>query len=108
MKFKSVSMSLVLNDVTTQAFESVLSQCEKHLGKPPSEFLYRRDDETTTAYVKTQKIQGRNPFKVLQRQGGDPPHDVRGKALRGEGGTRDRWHDRRRKDGEPSGESSRG
>ena len=58
MKFKSVSMSLVLHDVTIQAFESILSQCEERLGNPPSKFLYRRDDGTTTAYVKLKTTKG--------------------------------------------------
>ena len=58
MKFKSVSMSLVLDDVTIQAFESILSQCEERLGNPPSKFLYCRDDGTTTAYVKLKTAKG--------------------------------------------------
>ena len=55
----------------------------------------------------TQNDQGRNPLEILQRQGGDRPHDLRGKALRGEGGARDREHGRQREKGEPSGKSSR-
>ena len=51
-----------------------------------------------------QNIQGWNSFEVLQGQGGDRPHDVRREALGGEGGARDREHDRRRKEGEPSGD----
>ena len=54
-KYKSVSMSLVLHDVTIGVFESVISLCEKHLGKPPS---YRRDDGTVTAYVKLKTVKG--------------------------------------------------
>ena len=57
-KYKSVSMSLVLDDVTIRAFESVLSQCEKHLGNPLSKFLYRRDDGTTTVYAKLKMAKG--------------------------------------------------
>ena len=55
----------------------------------------------------TQNGQGRNPLEVLQKQGGDRPHDLRGKALRCEGGARDREHDHQRKEGEPSGKNSR-
>ena len=55
----------------------------------------------------TQNGQGRNPLKVLQRQRGDRPHDLRGKALRGKGGALYRGYDRQRKEGEPSGENSR-
>ena len=58
VKYKSVSMSLVLDDVTTKAFGTILSQCEQHLGKPPSKFLYPRDDGTTTAYVKLKTSKG--------------------------------------------------
>ena len=58
MKFKSTSVSLVLDDVTIQAFESILSQCEKHLGKPPLKFLYRRDDGATTIYAKLKTAKG--------------------------------------------------
>ena len=57
-KFKSVSMSLVLDDVTIRPFESVIFQCEKHLGKSLSKFLCRRDDGTTTAYVKLKTFKG--------------------------------------------------
>ena len=57
-KYKSVSMSLLLDDVTIGAFESVISQCEKHLGNPPSKFLYHRDDGTVTAYVKLKTAKG--------------------------------------------------
>ena len=51
-KYKTESMALVLDETTVKAFESVLSQCESHLGKPVSKFLYRRDDGSVTAYVK--------------------------------------------------------
>ena len=43
-KYKTESMALVLDEATVKAFESVLSQCERHLDKPVSKFLYRRDD----------------------------------------------------------------
>ena len=55
----------------------------------------------------TQNGQRRNPLEILQRQGGDRPHDLRGKALRGEGCARDREHGRQRDKGEPSGKRSR-
>ena len=51
-KYKSVSMSFVLDDVTIRAFEEICSQCEKHLGSPLSKFLYHRDDGTDTVYAK--------------------------------------------------------
>ena len=57
-KYKSVSMSLLLDDVTIGAFESVISQCEKHLENLPSKFLYHRDDGTVTAYVKLKTAKG--------------------------------------------------
>ena len=57
-KYKIESMALVLDETTVKAFESVLSQCESHLGKPVSKFLYRRDDGTTTAYVKLRTAKG--------------------------------------------------
>ena len=49
VKYKTTSMSLVLDDVTVRAFEEICSQCEKHLGNPLSKLFYRRDDGTVTS-----------------------------------------------------------
>ena len=52
VKYKTTSMSLVLDDVTVRPFEEICSQCEKHLGSPLSKFFYRRNDGTVTIYAK--------------------------------------------------------
>ena len=57
-KYKSVSMSLALDHVTVRTFETILAQCEKHLGKPLSKLLYRRDDGTVTIYAKLKMAKG--------------------------------------------------
>ena len=47
-KFKTISMSLVLDDNSTKVLENIISQCEEHLGRPLSKkVLYRKDDKTT-------------------------------------------------------------
>ena len=57
-KYKTTSTSLVLDDVTIRAFEEICPQCEKHLGKPLSKTLYRRDDGTITIYAKLKMAKG--------------------------------------------------
>ena len=57
---------LILDETTVKAFESVLSQCESHLGRPVSKFLYRRDDGSTTAYVKLKTSKGEILYKFYE------------------------------------------
>ena len=57
-KYMSGLTSLDLNDVTVRTFETILAQCEKHLGKPLSKLLYRRDDGTVTIYSKLKVAKG--------------------------------------------------
>ena len=57
-KYKTTSMSLVLDDVTVRAFEEICSQCGKHLGSPLSKLLYRRDDGTVTVYAELKMAKG--------------------------------------------------
>lgn len=58
LRYKSTSMSLVLDDDTVKKFENIIEQCEKHLGKSISKFLYRRDDDTVTIYAKLKMAKG--------------------------------------------------
>ena len=81
---------------TIGAFESIISQCEKTPWKTTIKVFIpprRRDHHDLR---QTQNGQGRNPLEVLQGQGGDRPHDLRGEALRGEGGARDRRYNSQR------------
>ena len=46
-KFKTVSMSLVLDEATTKTLKDIVSQCEGHLGRPLTKRLfYGKDDNT--------------------------------------------------------------
>ena len=55
-RFKTTSMSLVLNENSIKTFEENIDLCEKHLGKSLSKVLYRRDDGTVTVYPKFKKF----------------------------------------------------
>ena len=65
-KYKTESMAHVLDEATVKEFESVLSQCERHLDKPVSKFSYRRDDGSTTAYVKFKTSKGEIQTKFYE------------------------------------------
>lgn len=54
-RFKTTSILLVLDETSIKKFEDVIDLCEKHLGKPLSKVLYRRDDGTVTVYPKFKK-----------------------------------------------------
>ena len=46
-KFKTVSMSLVLDDVSLRQLKDIASQCESHLGRPLTKRLFYGKDENT-------------------------------------------------------------
>ena len=94
-KYKSVSMSLVLDDVTVRAFEEICSSAKSTSGVRSRNFCIT---ETTgsSRFTPSSKWPRGNPLEVLQGQGGDRPHDLRGEALRGEGDARDRGCDHQR------------
>ena len=50
--YDAYSIQLILDESTIQTFEFIISQCESHLGRPLSRFLFRRRDKYTTIYVK--------------------------------------------------------
>ena len=55
-RFKTTSMSVVLDEKSIKNFENIIEQCENHLGKSlSSNVLYRRDDGTVTVYPKFKK-----------------------------------------------------
>ena len=78
-KYKSKSMSLVLDDVTVRAFEEICSQCEKHLGKPLSKTSYRRDDGTVMVYAKLKMAKGEIVSKFYKDKGEIDPMTCDGK-----------------------------
>ena len=52
-KFKTTSMSIVLDENSLKKIEDVVDRCEKHLGKPlSSKVLYRMDDASVIVYPK--------------------------------------------------------
>ena len=67
-KYKTESIALVLDETTAKAFESVLSQCESQLGRPVSKFLYRRDEGSTTVYVKLKTSNGEILSKFYEKR----------------------------------------
>ena len=46
-KFKTVSMSLVLDDETTKALKNIIDQCENHLGRPLTKRVFYGNDDNT-------------------------------------------------------------
>ena len=46
-KFKTVSMSLVLDEESLRQLKDIVSQCESHLGRPLSKKLFYGKDENT-------------------------------------------------------------
>ena len=46
-KFKTVSMSLVLDEATTKILKDIVSQCEGHLGRPLTKRLFYGKDDST-------------------------------------------------------------
>ena len=55
-RFKTTSMSNVLDETSVKKFEDIIDRCEKELGKSlSSKVLYRRDDGTVTVYPKFKK-----------------------------------------------------
>ena len=64
-RFKTTSMALVLDENSIKKFGEIIEQCEKHLGKSLSKFLYRRDDGTVTkSYEDGQEI---DPMKYERK-----------------------------------------
>ena len=46
-KFKTISMSLVLDDESTKTLKNIVEQCESHLGRPLTKRLFYGNDENT-------------------------------------------------------------
>ena len=46
-KFKTVSMSLKLDEETSEALKIIMEKCEDHLGRPLTKKLFYGDDENT-------------------------------------------------------------
>ena len=46
-KFKTVSMSLGLDEETTKALKNIIDQCENHLGRPLTKRVFYGNDENT-------------------------------------------------------------
>ena len=66
VKFGTVGMSIVLDETTVEVIERVISKAEKHLGKPLSKTLYRREDGTATIYAKLEKSESKILTKFYQ------------------------------------------
>ena len=53
-RFKTISMSLVLDDESLSQLKDIVSQCESHLGRPLTKKLfYGKDDNTIYPKLKT-------------------------------------------------------
>ena len=46
-KFKTISMSLILDENTTKTLKDIVSQCESHLGRPLTKKLFYGNDDNT-------------------------------------------------------------
>ena len=46
-KFKTVSMSLVLDEDTTKTLKDIVDQCESHLGRPLTKWVFYGNDDNT-------------------------------------------------------------
>ena len=55
-KYKTTSMSLKLDDVSTVSFESIIDQCEAHLGKPLSKRVFYKDNIVYPKFKATTKL----------------------------------------------------
>ena len=72
-------MSLVLDDETAGAIETILLQCQKHLGKSLSRTLYHRDDGIVTIYAKLKMTKGDILTKFYKDGGEIDPMTCEGK-----------------------------
>ena len=74
-KFKTISMSLVLDENSTKTLENIIARCEEHLGRPLSKKVsYRKDDKVTVcpkfkANTKLYETEGEiNPMKYEDKR----------------------------------------
>ena len=51
-KFKTISMSLVLDVESVKALKTIVSQCEDHLGRPLTKKVFYGNDDKVTIYPK--------------------------------------------------------
>ena len=51
-KFKTVSMSLVLDENTFETLKNIVKQCEDHLGRPLTKKVFYGNDNKVTIYPK--------------------------------------------------------
>ena len=73
-KFKTTSMSLVLDENSVRMLEDVIEQCEIYLGKPLTQkVLYRKDDKVTV-YPKY-----KDSTKLYETEGETDPVKYEGK-----------------------------
>ena len=51
-KFKTISMSLILNENSVETLKNIVKQCEDHLGRPLTKKVFYGNDEKVTIYPK--------------------------------------------------------
>ena len=55
-KFKTVSMSLVLDESSVKALKTIVSQCEDHLGRTLTKKVFYGNDDKVTIYPKSEEV----------------------------------------------------